>query len=1199
MKSIQSGCRRLASALLAVVMLLSAVPAAFAASTTYQAALDQQTLQMKVGEEKVLTATVTEVTTDPGTGAQTKTLSWEEFQARGGTINWYVRKDDTARIRVTPTPNSFSATVTALATAETTQEDIATVEMMVTVGQGSEITSIIKACEVTVKPADAASVTITPPTAEVAPGKTVQLSAQVLPETAPQEVTWASANNAIATVDGTGLVTGHSAGKTQITATSSTKTASATVTVQGIVLKDDSVTMRERGTYTLAYEIFGDQIGRSVTWTSSDSTVVRVTDGYLYAIKEGTCTITAKVNGSTYTDSCTITVERNMADVITESVDAGEPLSFSGLQSRLQSQSSSVLGRSLSYISGLSVDSAQGTLYYRYQSDSDTGAGIGTGERYYVSPPVGQRSISDITFVPKPDFSGTAVIHYTGYADGSTFFQGTIEVRVAELQEISYSVTGQKPVQFNVQDFNNQCRIKTGRDLDYVVFSQTDSDRGTLYYNYISESNPGTKVESGKGYRRNGSPSLGNVYFLPNSGYTGEVVISYTGYDVNGDSFRGRVKISVSWAAVKGDLNYSISQGGSLTMDDDDFNDLSKQATGYALDHVRFSLPGSSEGTLYYNYTSSGGYDSRVEENRSYYRNSSPYLRRVTFQAASAYTGTTVIDFTAWDIKGNQFFGTVSISVGQIGRGDIRYSTYKNGKITFDDTDFDNLCRDLTGTSLRYVRFSLPSSAEGVLYYNYKDGKYDSKVSASTNYYRYSSPYIDKVTFVPKTGFTGTVTIHFTGWSSDDKKFEGNVEIGVDSGTNQISYRIGYGDIVTFDDTDFDQMSEFLTGDSVRYVRFALPSSSKGTLYYNYSSSNSYNSKVSSTTNYYFSNSPYIGRITFVPNDGFTGTVNISYTGWSTAGKKFEGQVEITVAEPAGASVISYTSYQGFVTFNSQDFVNACANRGMGSLTSVQFTPPSSSIGKLYYQYGGLGGTGTEVRSGTNYYPNSSPRISEIAFVPKVGYQGTATINYTGRDSRGNTYQGEIWVIVQPKTTSSYFTDMSGYSWAASAVDLLYQNGIVSGVSAHTYSPGSSITRGDFMVMLYRAFDFPAVTGGGFYDVPSNSYYSEAIRAAQALGIASGFPDGGFHPQDPVSREDAMVLLKRAMQADGWNLGVGDTSLLNGFTDGREVSSYARDAAATMVEYGILSGTPDGRLNPHGSMTRAEMAVVLANALTL
>lgn len=1061
----------------------------------------------------------------------------------------------------------------------------------------------ISNCWVTISPSDPAGVFITPASVEVAPGNSTALKATVTPSTAPQEVTWASKDTSIATVDGNGQVTGVSAGKTQITAQSATNVAYCDVTVQGIILEDDSVTMKERGTYTLDYEVFGAQLAsKSIEWTSSEPSIVRVTNGYLYALQEGEATITAKIGGSTYEDRCLVKVERNTAAVISESASVGEPLSFSDIASELEDRCDTVLGAQLEYISGLTVSTSQGTLYYKYYSESDTGAGIGTAERYYVDPSTGQMDLDNITFVPKSDFSGTAVISYTGYVSGTQFFQGTIEVDIEEPQDVEYSVTGIKPVQFSAEDFMRVCRSRTGRDLRYVMFSQPESDRGTLYYNYISEQNKGTEVDSSKQYQYSGSPSLSNVYFVPATGFDGEVIVPYTACDVNGDTFRGRVAIQVGKTSGTGDINYSIAKGSRVTFDDDDFSDLSRELTGYSLDYVEFSLPSSSEGVLYYNYTNSGSYDSKVTESKKYYRSSSPYLRRVTFVADEDFSGTVNFDFTGWDTKGNRFYGTVEIQVGYSDGDAIRYSTYSGGHVTFDDSDFNELCQDLTDTNVRYVRFELPSSSEGMLYYNYSSssGDYDSKVAESKSYYRNSSPYIDRVTFVADDDFSGTVSIPFRGWGTDGDEFQGVVEIGVDSeGSSNITYDIDYGEWVTFRDSDFNDLCEYVTDEDLRYVRFTLPSSSKGTLYYGYDDDGDYDSKVSSGRSYYISTSPYLDRISFVPNDNFSGTVNIDFTGVNVNGRSFEGYVRINVGAPAPATAITYGTSYAPVTLRTQDFTNVCTQYGMSSLSYIRFDSMDTNAGRLYYQYGGIKSANTEARTGTNYYTDKAPRIADLTFLPKAGYSGIATFTYTGTDSRGKTYTGTVRISVQPSTYSQYFQDMWTDSWAASSVDLLYENGIVSGTEAGKYSPSLSISRGSFLYMVDQALNLPTANSPGFYDVPKDSYYAQSIAKAYALGITSGYPDGSFRPDDPVSRQDAMVMLYRAMQTAGWSMGSANTSVLNGFKDGASVSSYAREAMAWMVSYGIISGNTDNTIAPNGNMTRAQMAVVLARILTM
>ena len=125
----------------------------------------------------------------------------------------------------------------------------------------------------------------------------------------------------------------------------------------------------------------------------------------------------------------------------------------------------------------------------------------------------------------------------------------------------------------------------------------------------------------------------------------------------------------------------------------------------------------------------------------------------------------------------------------------------------------------------------------------------------------------------------------------------------MDSGDTTIRYQTKHGKPAAFADGDFDDLSELLTGEHLNYVRFQLPDSGEGTLYYDYDDGK-YASKVSASRNYYRSSSAYLDRVSFVPDENFYGTVKIGFTGWNTKGERFEGTIEITVEEPAGASEI-------------------------------------------------------------------------------------------------------------------------------------------------------------------------------------------------------------------------------------------------------------------------------------------------------
>lgn len=124
---------------------------------------------------------------------------------------------------------------------------------------------------------------------------------------------------------------------------------------------------------------------------------------------------------------------------------------------------------------------------------------------------------------------------------------------------------------------------------------------------------------------------------------------------------------------------------------------------------------------------------------------------------------------------------------------------------------------------------------------------------------------------------------------------------------------------------------------------------------------------------------------------------------------------------------------------------------------------------------------------------------------------------------------------------SVYFYDVDdGYSWAFREVDTLAVAGVIQGRGDHLFYPRNAITRADFIVMLDRAYGMSSALESGavtaqqdFSDVPSDKYYAKSVAAARALGVATGTADNRFLPQQTMSRQDAMVFLKRTIRPHG------------------------------------------------------------------
>lgn len=173
------------------------------------------------------------------------------------------------------------------------------------------------------------------------------------------------------------------------------------------------------------------------------------------------------------------------------------------------------------------------------------------------------------------------------------------------------------------------------------------------------------------------------------------------------------------------------------------------------------------------------------------------------------------------------------------------------------------------------------------------------------------------------------------------------------------------------------------------------------------------------------------------------------------------------------------------------------------------------------------------------------------------------------------------------------FTDVSPADWYYEAVCRVSRAGIMGGTSTDTFSPDAPVTRGMIAVILYRLAGSPAVSGtASFRDVAPGQYYSVAISWASASGIASGYGNGGFGPDDAVTREQLAAFLYRYARYMGYD--VDSQAGLGGFRDAAQVSGYAKAALAWANAEGFINGTDGGLLAPGDNASRSQTAAVLA-----
>jgi len=183
----------------------------------------------------------------------------------------------------------------------------------------------------------------------------------------------------------------------------------------------------------------------------------------------------------------------------------------------------------------------------------------------------------------------------------------------------------------------------------------------------------------------------------------------------------------------------------------------------------------------------------------------------------------------------------------------ITYNGTEDTKVTFDSSDFVSECQKTVTGTFKSIKFqSLPYSSYGKLYIGYvSSSSYSSAVTAGTEYDVNS---IEKMSFVPYSGYYGTVDIPFYGYNTNGDIFEGTIKVviaekAIDADT--IKYTTYEDTPVNFVADDFDDECLDTTRDNINYVKFTLPPSNKGKLYVGYVSSSSYKSKVAEGTKYY------------------------------------------------------------------------------------------------------------------------------------------------------------------------------------------------------------------------------------------------------------------------------------------------------------------------------------------------------------
>lgn len=174
------------------------------------------------------------------------------------------------------------------------------------------------------------------------------------------------------------------------------------------------------------------------------------------------------------------------------------------------------------------------------------------------------------------------------------------------------------------------------------------------------------------------------------------------------------------------------------------------------------------------------------------------------------------------------------------------------------------------------------------------------------------------------------------------------------------------------------------------------------------------------------------------------------------------------------------------------------------------------------------------------------------------------------------------------------FADVSGSDWFHDSVKYAYEHGLMAGTSANTFSPQLNTSRGMISTILWKLEgSSEAKKPSGFADVEDDSYYAKAIDWAYENGVAAGYGDGNFGPDDLITREQLVTMLYH--YAEYKKYGTSARADLGVFADQAEISAYARDTMSWAFAEGLIVGKGANNLDPSGWAARAETAAILTH----
>jgi len=229
--------------------------------------------------------------------------------------------------------------------------------------------------------------------------------------------------------------------------------------------------------------------------------------------------------------------------------------------------------------------------------------------------------------------------------------------------------------------------------------------------------------------------------------------------------------------------------------------------------------------------------------------------------------------------------------------------------------------------------------------------------------------------------------------------------------------------------------------------------------------------------------------------------------------------------------------------------------------------------------------------------PAASPAVTPAPASADTAPAATGTTPAAGASSANKPEEtAETEAAAQTPTAEPKFSDTAGH-WGASWIEQAQSRGLINGYGDGTFRPDANMSRGDYVLILWRAAGKPEPKAAApFGDVAADAYYQKAVAWAYESGCING-KGSGFAPTDSLTRQEAMKILF------GWAGGASGTETMltatydEAFADSGSIAAWAKPAMYWVYYNGVIGGVSENTLGPELPATRAQLAKILVSYL--